>query len=413
MKFTKENSGYICHRCFYMSFGTYEMNKHCNKKKICKSAYNCLYNDEEYKELSVKKRYYFNDKNIDISKEDTLSIKQKIILVTKYNEELNIIDYNLLNENKEIIKIDNQIEINKKDEINEDIEEIISEDKYVVYIDGMRRFMCPRCKTKYKRKENLYEHLGNTKNCDTKFKFNQLMLNKLKKKEEEEKILIQNQTNNQVNIQNIQNNNNNTQNNNYNVKLRDFVEDAYVYKHIPRDYILQDDFYLYKNFLTMIMENDENKNIYFDGKYAYLYIDGSLKQVQNDKAGCLVLEKLSVAMRSYINSNPKSGKEEEYNHIHKYYSTIRNKYVADTLYKPYDLETNKFLYCETNNIRTRDKCLSDITQVINVHKDKTKKIMEEKECNKYEVDSNYQINIPFYESSRMRNKAFLDNQKYY
>ncbi len=163
----------------------------------------------------------------------------------------------------------------------------------------------------------------------------------------------------------------------------------------------------------MIMENDENKNIYFDGKYAYLYIDGSLKQVQNDKAGCLVLEKLGTAMRSYINSNPKSKDEEEYNHVHKYYSTMRNKYVAYTLYKPYDPETNKFLYCETNNIRTRDKCLSDITQIINVHKDKTKQIMKDKECDKYEVDSNYQINIPFYESSRMRNKAFLDNQKYY
>ena len=102
-----------------------------------------------------------------------------------------------------------------------------------------------------------------------------------------------------------------------------------------------------------------------------------------------------------------------FSHVHKYYSTIRNKYVADTLYKPYDIETNKFLYCETNNIRTRDKCLSDITQVINLNKDKTKQIMKDKECDKYEIDTNYQINIPFYESSRMRNKAFLDNQKYY
>ncbi len=118
-------------------------------------------------------------------------------------------------------------------------------------------------------------------------------------------------------------------------------------------------------------------------------------------------------MRSYINSNPKYKNEEEYKHVHKYYNTMRNKYVVDTLYKPYDPETNTFLYCETNNIRTRDKCLSDITQVINVNKDKTKKIMEDKECYKYEIDTNYQINIPFYESSRMRNKAFLDNQKYY
>ena len=400
MKFTKANSGYICHRCFYISYTITDMNKHCNKKKLCKCSYNCLYNDEEYKILSVKKRYYFDQENIDISKEKTLSIRQLITLVTDYKDDFNLITNisELSNDKKEKTKNEEMKEENQKEE------------EYIVYEDGERRFMCLRCKTKYKRKENLQEHRQNKQNCDKKLKLRELLL-----KKEDEK----NQSNNQVNIQNIQNNNNNiqnnnnTQNNNYNVKLRDFVEETYVYKHIPRDYILKDDFYLYKNFLTMIMENDENKNIYFDGKYAYLYIDGSLKQVQNDKAGCLVLEKLGTAMRSYINSNPKSKDEEEYKHVHKYYSTMKNKYVSDTLYKPYDHETNTFLYCETNNIRTRDKCLSDITQVINVHKDKTKQIMKDKECDKYEVDTNYQINIPFYESSRMRNKAFLDNQKYY
>ena len=401
MKFTKSNSGYICHRCFYISYTITDMNKHCNKKKLCNIHYNCLYSDEEYKILSVKKRYYFDEENIDISKEKTLSPKQLIILVTEYKD-----DFNLITNISELSN--DKKEKRQKEEIKEDdkIED------YIVYEDGERKFMCLRCKTKYKRKENLQEHYLNKQSCDKKLKLRELFL----KKEEEEKTLIQNQTNNQVNIQNMNQNiqnNNNTQNNNYNVKLRDFVEDTYAYKHIPRDYILKDDFYLYKNFLTMIMENDENKNIYFDGKYAYLYIDGSLKQVQNDKAGCLVLEKLGTAMRSYINSNPKSKDEEEYNHVHKYYGTVRNKYVADTLYKPYDPETNKFLYCETNNIRSRDKCLSDITQIVNVHKDKTKKIMEDKECDKYEIDTNYQINIPFYESSRMRNKAFLDNQKYY
>ncbi len=39
--------------------------------------------------------------------------------------------------------------------------------------------------------------------------------------------------------------------------------------------------------------------------------------------------------------------------------------------------------------------------------------MKDKEYDKYEIDSNYQVNIPFYESSRTRNKAFIDNNKYY
>ena len=92
---------------------------------------------------------------------------------------------------------------------------------------------------------------------------------------------------------------------------------------------------------------------------------------------------------------------------------MKNKYIFDTIYKPYNIETKKFDYCETKNIRTRDKCLSEITQVCNLHKDKTKEIMKSKEYDKYEIDTNYKVNIPNYESIRSRNKGFIDNGKYY
>ena len=48
---------------------------------------------------------------------------------------------------------------------------------------------------------------------------------------------------------------------------------------------------------------------------------------------------------------------------------MKNKYIFDTIHKPYNIDTKKFDYCETRNIRTRDKCLSEITQICNLHKD--------------------------------------------
>ncbi len=39
--------------------------------------------------------------------------------------------------------------------------------------------------------------------------------------------------------------------------------------------------------------------------------------------------------------------------------------------------------------------------------------MKSKEYDKYEIDTNYQVNIPNYESSRTRNKGFIDTNKYY
>ncbi len=52
MNFTKDNSGFICHRCLYVCFGKSDMVKHCNKKNICKNNSNCLFNQTEYKDLS-------------------------------------------------------------------------------------------------------------------------------------------------------------------------------------------------------------------------------------------------------------------------------------------------------------------------------------------------------------------------
>ncbi len=413
MNYNKNNSCFLCHKCLHPFFLKSDLQRHLDKKEPCESKYNCLLTNEEIKEKSKNKRYYFYD---NINPND-LEIYHKIILVNKYQEKLNVIYH--LSDLKEEKNIENNNNYEK-------VKLIKNIDDCIVIIDGKKRYKCFLCNTSYKNKNTLIEHFNNKELCDKKRLLNCVienvnkeilnkeLVNKDVSNNNKNIILNNNQfiQNNNNNIQNIQNVNNNLSQNNYNFELKDFVENNYSHSHIPRNAIQNKDFYLHKNFLNLIMENDENKNIYFDGKYAFIYTDGGLKRIQSDKAGYLVLEKLDKAIISYIYSNPQSLKE-DFSYVDRYYSVMKNKYIFDTIHKPYNLETRKFDYCETRNIRTRDKCLSEITQICNLHKDKTKEIMKSKEYDKYEIDTNYQVNIPNYESSRTRNKGFIDTGKYY
>jgi uncharacterized C2H2 Zn-finger protein len=692
MNFTKENSGYICHRCFYISFSKYDITRHCNKKKICEASYNCIYNDHQYKELSMNKRYIFTQKDFSMSK---LSTRRFTILVTEYNDKLNIIPNisrlkhsnpvglvpykeNTLPEIKEQIEEqhDNQpswskdhmleniedlqkvtgtcpkvvshqltrnrmdpssisglqplssaslsieplsdigllSEVYLKDRVNfdhmfnkkfhddqvkrsegidsmlmshqtsgdlrfsrtrdpcpkkivptmdpmkisssgvfdsvgdsiyqalvkaasntnndmydsdeedeydgpepfmaqytnpstifekglmdssdsssnsvsktsepswqiEDLQKVagsrqlawlpekeqqrvagtcpkaisrhqlspypssqmrkkldtstfvpksstsskttLTDDDYICYVDGERRFKCTRCMSIYKRKESLMKHLENKMRCDRMYKFLQSML---RNKDEESTNgvagagggynPVQNILN--QNIQNIQNNNNNNtiQNvSNCNLVVRDFIQDKYLHDHIPAKFIEQDDFYLLKNFLNAVMINQKNRNIYFEGKYAFFYADGYLKRIPADKAGHIILGKMRDCIEYYILENPLRTKpSEEYIYVYKYYDVMASKWKYDTLYRPYVHQTRSYIPCETANIRTRDTHLSDVMRVVNSYKDITRDVFTELGCYQIEIDTNYNVNIPDYVSSKMRNKEFVDNKPFY
>ncbi len=404
MNCNKNNSCFLCHKCLHPFFLKSDLQRHLDKKEPCEAKYNCLLLNEEIKEKSIYKRYYFNN---NIVNPINLETYQKINLINNFNDSMNIINH--------LSEISNKND-NKNNLLNNS--EYINIDDYAIYIENKKHYKCNKCKTIYKRKDSMISHIFNTELCNKNKLINLQKFDLLNEKNilseqisnEKSNIQIQNIQNN--NVQNIQNVNNNNSQNNYNFELKDFVENNYSHSHIPRNVIQNKDFYLHKNFLNLILENDENKNIYFDGKYAFIYTDGGLKRIQSDKAGYLVLEKLDKAIISYIYSNPQSLKE-DFSYVERYNNVIKNKYIFDTIYKPYNLETRKFDYCETRNIRTRDKCLSEITQVCNLHKDKTKEIMKSKEYDKYEIDTNYQVNIPNYESIRTRNKGFIDNGKYY
>jgi hypothetical protein len=411
MNFNKYNSCYICHRCLYTSFLKSDMEKHCNKKKICDVKYNCLLSLKVSNELSISKRYYFIEKkdDIPISELDKFYL---IKLVVNYDQKLNIItenfeSYNHIESDNNGINNENQIiihEMNNENNKNEENDKNYTKNDYsqfIVYIDGIRHFKCFECNSVYKRKENLISHLNNISICENRKILNLALQKKDKKINKNNNTVINNIQNN-----NIQNNNNMEKT--YNYKICDFVEDNYVHDHIPFDIIKNKDFFLYKNFLNLLLENDENKNIYFDNKYAFFYSDEGLKCVPSDRAGYVLLEKIDKALKSFMYSSNRVNNE-EFANIERYYSLIIKKYKFDTIYRPYDHTIHKFSNCVTNNLRTRDKCLSDITQVLSKHKDKTKQIFKTNEYDKYEIDTSYKIAIEDYESERNRYKAFIDN----
>jgi hypothetical protein len=194
-----------------------------------------------------------------------------------------------------------------------------------------------------------------------------------KEKEEEERNkykddIIQNI---QQNIQNIgtQNNNNNTQNNNYNFAIKDFVNDRYDISHIKDSFYEKKDFFLYPNFLQMIMENEKNRNIFFVDKEAVFLMDNELNKMSSDKAGYMILDKLSESFDQLLYRQDKEARD-YYSFITKYYHVIKGHYKHDTIFKDYNVDKQQFFYTSQGNLfRSRDKYLTKIVGTVNKFSD--------------------------------------------
>ena len=89
-------------------------------------------------------------------------------------------------------------------------------------------------------------------------------------------------------------------------------------RHIKDEYYLQKDFFLYHNLLRAIMENKNNHNIFFSNNEAIIYTDNELNKMSYDKAGYLVLDKLSQSFdQIFYNNNEET--QDNYKFIQKYY----------------------------------------------------------------------------------------------
>jgi hypothetical protein len=377
---------YICHYCVdYKTPSKMDMKKHFNKKKACHCMNLLPY--EKAKLLTLSKKFIFTFDYSKLLKDDFLYI------VKNFNCYENKIDENFYKTKPVKNDFLNLILKNKEEEEEIDSQEImdllsinneLNEDekfKTFYYNEEKGKYICDRCQKEYTSKRNLINHKKNKKSCELKVQINEIMEESLKiceikrKKEEDENKkfqphVINNNNNNNVqnvqnNIQNINNNNNNTHHNTYNLAIKDFVHDNYDITHIKDTFYQQKDFFIYHNFLRMIMENKKNQNIFFANNEAIIYSDNELNKMSSDKAGYLILDKLSTSFNQLINKQDEEVRE-YYAFITKYYSVLKGQYKHDTIFKDYDVDDRRFFYTANSGMfRSRDKYLSKMVSVIN------------------------------------------------
>lgn len=151
------------------------------------------------------------------------------------------------------------------------------------------------------------------------------------------------------------------------------------------------------------MSNKKNHNIVFNKKDAIVYTGNSLNKMPSDKAGYLILDKLSQCFDTFLYKQDEETKE-YYSFITKYYNVLKGQYKFDTIFKIYDVNQQKFVYTSNSSLfRSRDMNLQTIIKTINK---KEKEIRNDMNLNIDEISEMYEINpnIEDYKSVRYRYK---------
>jgi hypothetical protein len=366
---------YICHYCVdYKTDSLSDIIRHFKRKTECKC--NTIYGYNEAKELSKKKKYDFN---FDIK---NLTRNDYIFIITHYTDKNNKINDNFINnilsrpQNQDHNKnyYNTNHECTQLQEYNKN-EENINENDEITKIENN---ICPRCDQKFLNIYTLKRHLQNKEACEKRQKTNKIFEDVIKKTEmiKEKEIINHNINNtfvdNSKNI-NIQNNNNNS--NSYNFQIKDFIHERYDISHIKDDYYAQKDFFLYHNFLKIIMENKKNQNIFFSNNEAIVYTDNELCKMNSDKAGYLILDKLNQSFQQLLYKQDDESKK-YYEFISNYYRIILGHYKHDTIHKDYDVDERRFVYTANSNMfRSRDKYLMKMMSTLNAYKNSARENM--------------------------------------
>ncbi len=409
---------YICHYCIdYKTSNRKDMVKHFNRKNICKCN-NPINSYDDSKELTLSKKFYFHFDISNLIRTDYLFIinhyneienhiykdfnkipeKNKDNNLTNIQNNINEMFHEILNNNiqkmlsknnfhSNLIKNnkfdDNELSDNEENDLNNKDNTknkgyLYDEFKKIYYNADKNKYICDRCNAEYKSKQSLSNHLFNNKKCESNLKIlsalnrskevSQVILYKKEelKKEEEKHMLNQNNIQNiNQNIQNNINNINNSNQNNFSVALKDFVNDRYDISHINDTFYQKKDFFLYPNFLNMIMENEKNQNIFFSNNEAIIYTDNELNKMSSDKASYLILDKLSQSFDEFLYKQDDEARE-YYKFITKYYHVVKGHYKHDTIFKDYNVDTREFEYTANSRLfRSRDKYTNKIMGTVN------------------------------------------------
>ncbi len=290
------------------------------------------------------------------------------------------------------------------DTINESSE---SMNTYRIVVEGIEKFKCIRCITIFNNEKSLLKHMENKKTCESRCKKRSLYQtystsladqgsaggSRKSSSSDESKYTGSISTGshttlingtfiqNQQNIHNQQNINNNVvQNNQVNpriqLELKNFLQSDFDYIHINNNEVFNDDFFRHKTFLSHILQNDVNKIIYFDRSFAYIHTNKQIIRVPKDKAGYILMNKLSSTMGSYLRSNSLI-KQEDYDDIIKFYNVEERKYLNDTLYKEYDFKLHQHVPSTSQYMRTREHYLGEAIGAIVQVQDRIKELFNQ------------------------------------
>ncbi len=248
-----------------------------------------------------------------------------------------------------------------------------------------KKFFCNHCKADYAFISTLRSHYRKDicskrkKVFDTMTRVNKSS-DEIVKKEELKNAMYKTFVNNNhlTNINNIQNNNNannNTNNNTYHLDIKDFIHDRYDLSHINEKFYEQKDFFLFHNFLRAIMENEKNHNIFFSGNDAIIYSDKELNRMSSDKAGFMILDKLSQSADQLLLYQTEETRK-CFDFIQNYYRIVKGQYKHDTISKIYDIDKKQFVYTSNSrDFRSRDTHLCKIISTLNECKNNTRERM--------------------------------------
>jgi hypothetical protein len=379
----KSKEYHICHRCAtYKTHYKKDMYSHFNRQYDCPS--NLSYTPDEALNYSVSKIYHFTFPT------DKLLLNDYIFIIQNYSESYNVINPDYRNESvvdsntsiqtMVVYKRDKKNGVAKKPRAKRD-----NSFNQRYYDEKSKRFICDLCDTKYTTKQSLQQHQRSQTKClmlqkeKMILEVNQQIALKMKNQRTEEQA--------QRNIyitNNILNNNNsisNTQNNSQSLKVevRDFVHDRYDVSHINKKYCEDNkDFFIYDKFLDVVMMNDHNHNIFFtdDHKFALVYTNNEFIKMNSDRAGFLVLDKLSNCIGEVI-CVQKEDIQLQRPKIDKYYNVSKNQYKIDTICKVYDVDTHTFVNKGASNLfRNRDEKLRGIISKVAKHSTNIKRTLQ-------------------------------------
>jgi hypothetical protein len=129
--------------------------------------------------------------------------------------------------------------------------------------------------------------------------------------------------------------------------------------------------------------------------------------MSSDKAGYLLLEKLSQSFQQLINQQDDRVRD-YYSFVTKYYYVIKGHYKHDTIFKDYDVEEQKFTYTAQGNLfRSRDKYLSKMMTTANHFSDDVRQNMNIKGDDVKNIPL-INPNIEDYASIKMRYRDLRD-----